>query len=400
MFRACDIAMNATSARRRARSCVPLMRPSAAQIILFSVVTAMAGCRTPNYTARSLPVDMQAPAMPPSAALNVEQMAGAGTSSSQIGSGDLVAITIVSGSGDEKVTPIPARVGQDGSVMVPLIGPVPIGGLEPVAAEQRIAAAAIERGIYRQPYVTLTIAQRAVNRVTVMGSVTKPGVVELPCGASDLASALAAAGGLSNDAGTQVEILRRTGGPLASDNSSKQAGGDSNGVKLAAYQDLARQSQPPNVGIARTTSPQISKIDLADAGAAGPETRKLDDRDVVMVLPREKRVIHVAGLVAKPNQFELTRDKDIHVLDAIAMAGGTTSLVADKVFIIRRLPNMSEPAVIKVSMSAAKRNGDENLRLAAGDMVSVESTMSTMTLDTVGKFFRVALGLNGSVAAL
>ena len=81
-------------------------------------------------------------------------------------------------------------------------------------------------------------------------------------------------------------------------------------------------------------------------------------------------------------------------------AGGTTSVVADKVYIIRQLPNMPEPKVIKISMSAAKRNGDENLRLAAGDLVSVESTMSTMPLDTIGKFFRVALGLNGSVAAL
>jgi len=54
--------------------------------------------------------------------------------------------------------------------------------------------------------------------------------------------------------------------------------------------------------------------------------------------------------------------------------------------------------VIKVSMSAAKQNGDENLRLAAGDLVSVESTLTTMTLDTVGKFFRLAVGLNGRVA--
>jgi polysaccharide export outer membrane protein len=93
------------------------------------------------------------------------------------------------------------------------------------------------------------------------------------------------------------------------------------------------------------------------------------------------------------------RDKDIRVLDAIAMAGGATTSFADKVYVIRQLPNMAEPAVIQVSIAKAKQDGNENLRLAAGDLVSVEETMSTMTVDTIGKFFRVALGLNGSVAA-
>ena len=80
------------------------------------------------------------------------------------------------------------------------------------------------------------------------------------------------------------------------------------------------------------------------------------------------------------------------------MAGGASSLVADKVFVIRRLPNRPEPIVIKVSLSRAKRDGNENVRLAEGDLVSVESTPTTMAVDTVGKFFRVALGLSGNLA--
>jgi polysaccharide export outer membrane protein len=118
-----------------------------------------------------------------------------------------------------------------------------------------------------------------------------------------------------------------------------------------------------------------------------------------MVMPQEKQVIHVTGLVAKPNQFELPRNKDIRVLDALAMAGGTNSPVADKVFVIRQVPNEAQPAVIKVSIRAAKRHGDENLLLAAGDLVSVESTPATMTVDTLTKFFRVAFGVSGNMAA-
>jgi polysaccharide export outer membrane protein len=140
-------------------------------------------------------------------------------------------------------------------------------------------------------------------------------------------------------------------------------------------------------------------VDLAQSGAASAEGRKLDDRDMVMVQPREKRFIHVTGLVTKPNEFELMRDKDTRVLDAIALAGGTTSVVADKVFVIRQLPNMPSPAVIKISIGSAKRHGEENLRLTAGDLVSVESTPATIMVDTFAKFFRFGMGLNGTMAA-
>jgi hypothetical protein len=49
-------------------------------------------------------------------------------------------------------------------------------------------------------------------------------------------------------------------------------------------------------------------------------------------------------------------------------------------------------------MFSAKRNGRENLRMMPGDMVSVEQTASTIVVDTVSRFFRVALGLTGEAA--
>jgi polysaccharide export outer membrane protein len=372
-------------ARPRLRAPGRSVPPLALTTITLSLVL---GCQA-NYKARNLPLALQAPPAPTSSNINLEQMSGAGVGTAQIGPGDLVQITIVTGSSDERVTPIPARVAYDGMVMVPLIGDVHVSGLEPVAAEARIAAAAVERGIYRQPHVTLTVTQPAVNKVTVLGAVAKPGVVELPRGSCDLASAVAAAGGLSKDAGTQIEVMHRGQASFMAGGDPKQ-GIAQNGVVLAAYNEPL-SSRPPQ--------DEVTRIDLAQVSGSPVDIRKLDDRDVVMVLPAEKRVIHVTGLVKTPDQFELPRDKDIRVLDAIAMAGGTTSPVADKIFVIRQLPNMTEPTVIKVSMYSAKHDGNENIRLAAGDLVSVESTAVTMAVETVGKFFRVALGLNGSVSA-
>jgi len=406
MFRPCDFAMIGIAVRQRLRWRCGFCCCAARLQLLVALVVGILGCRAPMFTTANLPAEYQAPVLPASTELNLERMGGWAVGSSQIDAGDLVAITVYSGSGDEKTTPFPARVAPDGTVMVPLIGAVPIGGLEPVAAEQRIASTGVERGIYRQPYITLTVTEHAVNRVTVMGAVAKPGVVELPRGSSDLASALAAAGGLSVDAGTQVEILHRGSQSMLASQNAEPSDKNNNGVKLAAYNELAPSTgnPPPALGApnqfqsAPPASADMTRVDLAQSGAASSEGRKLADRDVVMVQPREKRYIHVTGLVTKPNQFELTRDKDTRVLDAIALAGGTTSIVADKVYVIRQLPNMPTPAVIKVSIGTAKRHGEENLRLAAGDLVSVESTPATMLVDTAGKFFRLGLGLNGTLA--
>ena len=359
-------------------------------LVLSLAICACAGCRTADYSPRNLPLTLQAPPTVRTANVNLEQMAGEGVNTSEICAGDLVSVTIVSGNGDEKVTPIPARVAQDGTVMVPLVGPVPVGGVEAVTAEQRIATAAIERGIYRQPYVTLTIMEHAVNRVTVLGAVAKPGVVELPRGSCDLASALAAAGGTTSSAGTKVEILHRASSPVAATSPASRPGDNANAIQLASFNQNA---QPP-----AAANQEVTHIDLAQAGPAESRARKLEDRDVVNVLPEEKRLIHVTGLVQKPDQFELSRDKEYRVLDAIAMAGGTSSVVADKVFVIRQLPNMEKPVVIKISIARAKRDGEENVRLAEGDLISVESTPATMAFDTVSKFFRVAFGLSGSMA--
>jgi polysaccharide export outer membrane protein len=377
---------------------------------LVAMIAALCcGCKTVDYTAANLPPEMLAVPPPPSNGINLERMVGSSVGTTQLGPDDLVQITIVSGNSDERALPTPARVAEDGTVMVPLIGSVRVGGLEPVVAEKRIAAAALERGIYKQPYVTLVVTEPAVNHVTVLGAVAKPGVVKLPRGSCDLASALAAAGGLAKNASTHIEVLRRGSPPFLAENTTNPPSRESGGVQLAAYNGVdpagaqfggnPPTTPPTSLALANSAAePGMLRIDLAQAGASGPQNRKLDDSDVIMVLPRESQVIHVTGLVKKPDQFDVEADKHIRVLDAIAMAGGTTSIVADKVFVIRQLPHMPQPAVIKVSIAGAKRNGNENLLLTAGDLVSVESTPATMTLDTVGRFFRIALG--GSLTAL
>jgi polysaccharide biosynthesis/export protein len=355
--------------------------PSMMMLLLISV-----GCKGPHFKADSMPVALDVPPANPTPYMDIAEMVGPGTGTNQLSAGDLLEVTLSSGKGDEtEAKPIQVRVGDDGTVDASPIGPVSVAGLEPTAAEQKIVQAAIERGIFVRPGVTLQVIKPAVNRVTVLGAVEKPGVQELPKGSSDLARALAAAGGLAEEASTKVDVLHN-GSPsfMAQGGPNLQATGK-NGVQLASY--------------SVDGPPRTERIDLAQAPGKIPPNYALGDRDVVMVLPQEKQFIHVTGLVRLPNQFELPRHQDVTVMDAIALAGGVSSPVADKVYVIRRRPDMAEPAVIELSIRQAKGDGKENIRLAPGDLVSVERTMSTMMVDTAMSLFRVGVSVGGNLVS-
>ncbi len=281
-------------------------------------------------------------------------------------------MTIASGRNDEEPTPAVVRVSDAGAVDVPMVGPVQVGGLEAYDASQRIADAAIQRGIFRQPHVMLEIKTKAVNRITVMGAVKKPGTHELPRASSDLAAALAAAGGLTDEAGTVVEIIRQP--------------------SLGAIQPASYDPQGTD-----QLAPQTFRVDLAAPGGLGDY--RLSDRDMVMAPPRDKEMLFVTGLATKPGQYEMPSNREVRLLDAVAMAGGSASPVADKILVIRRVPGRPEPISIGASLSAAKRNGRENLVLGAGDVVSIEQTPATAVADAFLKLFRVSVGVASRTAA-
>ncbi len=106
-------------------------------------------------------------------------------------------------------------------------------------------------------------------------------------------------------------------------------------------------------------------------------------------------MIYVSGLVTRAGQFEIPPKQDIHLLDAIALSGGLSSPVADKVIIIRRLENHPKPITIQASLKKAKKNGLENIRLATGDTISVEQTPETVVVDIFTNLIRFSVGVAG-----
>jgi polysaccharide export outer membrane protein len=334
------------------------------------------------YRADNLPSELLAPPLKNVNTIDLTRLSSFAVSNELIEPGDVLEVTIISGYADNGSLASPVRVGENGTAAVPLVGEVALAGLELEGAEQVIRAAAVSRGIFRNPHVTVVMEKKKIVRVTVVGAVKTPGVFELPGSSSDLLAALVSAGGLSDDADVEVEVRS----PARRNYLAQQASGSGAGL--------------PNQPVSFHQQPQIEparnvRINLVDATQTGQGGVSLRDGDIVMVRQRDEKSVHVMGLVRRPGRYEIPTNQDLRVLDAVAMASGVSSQVANKLYVIRRVPGSSETAVIKLSLGKAKRDGEENLRLAAGDIVSIEQTPTTAIYDALNNFLR--FGLSSSI---
>lgn len=358
---------------------------SASTILCASAVLFTAGCTAPrHFAARKLPSQYTAPPVENVQRIDLSRLANISASSELIDRGDVLGVTISTDYAGLARTTTPVRVGEDGQAEIPPVGKVKLAGLEIEEAIQVIAAAAVHRGVFRNPHVTVNMMRPRVNRIFVIGAVKNTGVVKLRPNASSLLAALVEAGGLTEDAGPEVEI-RRAAPPRAApgllDPADPRVAGTA--AKLASF------DVPP------AEEPQIIRVNLTEAAKAGDRRYCLSDSDVVMVSKRVLKPIHIIGMVRKPDKYELPPNQEVRILDALAMAGDRTMMIADRVLIIRQVPGQEEPIRIDVSVREAKSHGDANVRLAPGDIVSVEETPATVVLGTLQKVVRVAVG--GSV---
>lgn len=354
-------------------------------VVCSAALSLSLGCAGGKlYYATNMPDEFLVAARDNAQTINLSKLASAPSGSDRIDCGDVLEVTIDTGYGTTRGNTSPVRVADDGNALVPLVGRVTLAGLELEAAEQIIASAGVERGLFRNPSVTVVMKRQRTNRITIVGAVKEEGVYDLPRGSCDLLAALVRAKGLSKEAGTEVEVSR------GHDNTSgvPHPAGDRvarTPTELAAFQRGGKPAGPEN----KSKSYTINLVSAAKQGSGG---YRLEDGDVVTVKKLDQPPVHVLGLVAKPDEIELPVNRDMRVLDVIAKCGGVNSSVADKIHVIRHMPGREEPVVIEVSYGEAKRTGKGNLRLAPGDVVSVEQTPATVFVDTLKSFIHFGFG--------
>lgn len=336
----------------------------------LSVAGFLVGCgATANYQAASLPQQLAAAPTVNAKKIDMTAMAGAVQPSDRLTAGDAVVLTIATGIEQERPPEWTLRVAEDGSLHVPLVGPVPVAGMRLTDAEKLLTSESIRRGVYVSPNVTLRMEQRRANQVTVLGAVNKPQTYELPVGGSDLMTAISMAEGFNENANTIAQIRHPVG----------------TGARLAAIAQTQRVSYPGSA--VPPPVPDQFEMDLMRLDEVPENHLQLVDGSVVMIYEKPERFVNVTGLVRRSDMIEMPKDGDMRLLDAISQAGGLSESLANKVKIIRKGPNDSE-VVIEASIRDAKRGGPANLRLAPNDLVSVEETPLTYTLGTIKTFIR------------
>lgn len=354
--------------------------------LCFLLLSSLTGCATVYgnknfYSAHDLPLNspLHASATSNPQTLDLTKLAVAsGTTNEVLGVGDVLDVSVSAGPGHRDQWSL--RVENQGTINIPYgIGPIPVAGQAPEEVEAQITQAGMQRGVYRAPAVNVSVKRKRMITVTVLGAVNSPGVKSLPPNNTDLLSILVAAGGLAKDAGTNVEIQNVI--DMSQRNQESIARGGVPGVIT------------PTGYASGGGAPKSVRVDLVSAATKGTNGYYVGDGGVVMVEKRDLKDVSVSGLVRKPGPIEFPQGKDFYLLDALTSAGWVSTQVADKVYVIRQAPgDTGTPSVIQCSIARAKHDPSHNLRLAPGDIVTVEHSPLTVVMEALN-IIRVGFNL-------
>lgn len=334
------------------------------------------GCSTtPNkIAATELPAHFRASNRHADPEIDLSALARNSVNSDLIYPEDLLSVTIHTGASEEGAEPIQTRVMPSGEIVIQPIGAVQVAGMTLNQAEETIRSAAFERRIYRAPIVTVLIDSRQSDSVRIAGAVNKPGVYQIPRAGNDLLAAIVKAEGLTEDAGTIIEI-RHPAKPA-------------DGLTPASFEEIPGES---------ANSGQVVHVDLTEVMSGSNIDLGLRDGSVVSVKQHRPRMVYVQGLVRQAGEYEIPIDRPLRVDQAIALAGGRKLEFADRVHVTRIPEGTDTPLVIEVSLKEAKKNRDANIVLMPDDVVSVEETPTTFSIDFLRNFFRI--GISSAIPA-
>jgi protein involved in polysaccharide export with SLBB domain len=293
---------------------------------------------------------------------------------------------------------VPITVNPDGTIILPNLGAVPVVGLTTQQAAEKIAALCIERQVAQagREYVNVSLVKTKVVRVLVVreesptevpvyiqkmqAAVAKRGhahILDLPLYENDVLHALTATGGMPGfDACNEVWILRQE---MIGDELSQRAWNSSQSPDetlqmLNCIQPVATAKRIP-LWTCDCQPPAICPDDVV-----------LRDGDIVFLKPRDNEYFYTGGLLPG-GEVPLPRDRDIDIIEAIAIANGSTGapggapasvfrsgagpgniIPPTRAMIVRKLPGKQQVA-IRVDLNQAVRNSKERVIIQPGDLV-------------------------------
>jgi polysaccharide export outer membrane protein len=246
----------------------------------------------------------------------------------RIGPKDLLEIKVV----ELPELNLAVRVSEDGSITLPLIGRVELGGMTKDAAERKIAALLAEKYV-NNPQVSVFIKEYQSNRVALIGAVKTPGMYEM-IGTMNLLELISKAGGFTDNTGNDLYVTRE--------------GKDGSQIKLTINLDDLIINGNQNLNV------------------------PLQPRDIVTV-PVDKIIqVYVWGEVKNPGALSVKLSKKITLMQAIAQAGGTTATAKKSAVVIKRKDEKTGKEIqIKANLNDIIKGKAPDPPLKEGDVVYV-----------------------------
>jgi polysaccharide export outer membrane protein len=288
-----------------------------------------------------------------------------------IGNGDVLDVSVF-GFGNLSAN---TAVAPDGSVILPLVGRVSVGGL-PIEDVQSTITRRYAQFI-RGPQVLVSLKNFSTNKVSVIGEVNKPGTYPLTRRGIALTEILSEAGGRTPAAGARVVLL-----PAPRIRSSPVSSTSMPSVSLVQ----ASHSEPAS-GI------EVDMEDLLGTVDQRPLVIPLVPGDTIVV--PEGGTYEVDGEVTTPGSYKLTGRTS--VIGAIAAAKGFTySADVNNVEVIRDV-GAGRKALVALDLEEVGLRGGRDVRLRNGDLVRVPSHssrfMKRQVVETINGIFN-GFGVN------
>lgn len=267
-----------------------------------------------------------------------------------LGTGDILDVSVF---GFNNLTANSA-IAPDGSIILPLVGRVSVGGL-PLEDVQATLARRYSQFI-RSPQVIVSLKTFSTNRVSVIGEVNKPGTYPLTRRGILLTEILSEAGGRTPAAGTRVVLL-----PAPRMKTTPATTASAPTVSLVH----SVESEPAS-GI------EVDMEDLTGTIDKRPLLIPLVPGDTIIV--PEAGTYEVDGEVVTPGSYKLTGRTS--VIGAIAAAKGFTySADVNNVEVIRDIGS-GQKALVTLDLEEVGLRGARDIRLRNGDLVRVPSHSS------------------------
>ncbi|MGH9739960.1 MAG: polysaccharide biosynthesis/export family protein, partial [Candidatus Acidiferrales bacterium] len=262
-----------------------------------------------------------------------------------VGSGDLLHIDVF----DVPEMSCDVRVTDSGDISFPLIPrPISVAGLTPFALQSKLQQLLIENGLVSHPQVSVFIKEQYSQPVNVIGAVGHPTVYQV-MGPTNLLQVLAAAGGISDDAGTVVIITR-------------------------PVQDDTPREKPASASTNPDRNDQKITIRLQDLLETGDSIYNIPIYGGDTVTVPHAGIVYVLGAgVAQPGGYVLQgHGEQVTVLRALALAHGLTSFAkANSATILRNNPVTGHRDEIPVRLKQIEKHKSDDIPLKSNDILYV-----------------------------